>query len=658
MKTLFTLLSFAIVTPLALAQQNDTIRSATSYGGFAQAGINLHSADFRALPDVPNCCPQFTRGEGRAIAFGGLVGFPVNRSFRMQVRASYMMQDALMSVEEPTVIGVNGVATDGLFVHEIDATLSSFGIDPLFVYPLTPQLELYGGMRLGAMVTKRFHQEERLTKPADVGTFPNGSRTRNEYEGDIPRATTVTAALLAGAGYRLPLNALGSLFLVPEVFFQYGITPIVSGYTWSAHAIRAGVSIVYSPVNVIVPPPPPPPPKPKPVLAASVKAFGIEADGTTRDVATIRSEEFISSQLVPLLTYIFFDKNSSQIPSRYHHLSRDEAASYQLPTSLKTKTFDVYHNALNIIGRRMKLHPKSVVTITGCNNNDAEEKNNRALSRQRADAVATYLTTVWGIEPNRLRTSARNLPQQPTSATEEGGTEENQRVEISSDTWELIEPIALLDTVRVVDPTRVRFVPDVQADAGVANWKLEAKQNNALLTMFQGTSKPEASDWSIDPATIDVKSGSRKVEYTLMVRDAEGQVVTTPVQEIAVDHLTIQKKRTERIADKEIDRYNLILFDFDQTALSPSNQRIATIVKQRLNPNSTITVTGYTDRIGDAEYNRKLSESRALSTLTSLGITTATTRGVGEEELLYDNSLPEGRFYSRTVSIYVETPIK
>jgi hypothetical protein len=32
--------------------------------------------------------------------------------------------------------------------------------------------------------------------------------------------------------------------------------------------------------------------------------------------------------------------------------------------------------------------------------------------------------------------------------------------------------------------------------------------------------------------------------------------------------------------------------------------------------------------------------------------------GMGEKRLLYDNSNPEGRYYSRTVTVIVETPVE
>ena len=63
-------------------------------------------------------------------------------------------------------------------------------------------------------------------------------------------------------------------------------------------------------------------------------------------------------------------------------------------------------------------------------------------------------------------------------------------------------------------------------------------------------------------------------------------------------------------------------------------------------------------RTGDANYNKKLSLDRADATKKALGINNAITNGIGNEELLYNNDLPEGRFYCRTVNIIVKTLIK
>ena len=61
--------------------------------------------------------------------------------------------------------------------------------------------------------------------------------------------------------------------------------------------------------------------------------------------------------------------------------------------------------------------------------------------------------------------------------------------------------------------------------------------------------------------------------------------------------------------------------------------------------------------MGDELYNEKLSQGRANTLAKSLNIPFDYVKGLGESILLYNNDLPEGRFYCRTVEVIVETPI-
>jgi len=56
-------------------------------------------------------------------------------------------------------------------------------------------------------------------------------------------------------------------------------------------------------------------------------------------------------------------------------------------------------------------------------------------------------------------------------------------------------------------------------------------------------------------------------------------------------------------------------------------------------------------------FNKKISSKRAKAVADRLKIPSAQVEGVGETEILYDNSTPEGRYYCRTVQITIETPI-
>ena len=69
-------------------------------------------------------------------------------------------------------------------------------------------------------------------------------------------------------------------------------------------------------------------------------------------------------------------------------------------------------------------------------------------------------------------------------------------------------------------------------------------------------------------------------------------------------------------------------------------------------------IVGYTDRLGEEQHNQELSAQRALSTARALGVPTSSASGAGESQLLFDNNLPEGRFYSRTVNVTIKTPVE
>lgn len=82
-------------------------------------------------------------------------------------------------------------------------------------------------------------------------------------------------------------------------------------------------------------------------------------------------------------------------------------------------------------------------------------------------------------------------------------------------------------------------------------------------------------------------------------------------------------------------------------------------IRERLAPGATVRIDGYTDHVGLEEHNIQLSSARAASVRRALGADIPEERieirANGESDL-FDNSLPEGRYYCRTVHITVETP--
>jgi outer membrane protein OmpA-like peptidoglycan-associated protein len=105
---------------------------------------------------------------------------------------------------------------------------------------------------------------------------------------------------------------------------------------------------------------------------------------------------------------------------------------------------------------------------------------------------------------------------------------------------------------------------------------------------------------------------------------------------------------------------NDILFDFNSSSLrtaSRTSLRDMSDVFQKY-PNTTISVQGYTDSIGSASYNARLSERRADSVtnyLQNLGVGSSRINaiGYGESSPRATNNTASGRQQNRRVEIHI-----
>jgi outer membrane protein OmpA-like peptidoglycan-associated protein len=373
----------------------------------------------------------------------------------------------------------------------------------------------------------------------------------------------------------------------------------------------------------------------------------------------IKIEEFVSRQMYPLLPYIFFDYNASVIPARYHRLNGEESGAFSENKFFNADAMRVYYDVLNIIGKRLQEYPKTKVTITGCNDNTSSgESGNLSLSRSRADEVRQYLRRTWNIDTIRMEVRERNLPEKPTISKDSIGIEENRRVEISSASWEIMQPTLVYDTLLVPSAPVIRFKTSAKADAGIAKATLRAFQGERTLKQYASLSALDpVVEWNTAREQSTIPRSEDKMKFSYEVLDTDGRSAM-PIDSIPVEQVTIRKKRSLRIKDKEIDTYRLILFDFDSPEVGPENARIIKgLVLPNVKEKSTIQVTGFTDKLGSAEVNQRLSEGRARSVANLVASSQTTAKGFGAKMTIYPNEIPEGRFLSRTVEVRVETPI-
>jgi len=680
-KILSFLVFFIVISSYSYSQEyaEEPFTPRDSYGIFAGAGFNLHSADFKSFSGIPSCCPGYESGEGFGINVGAFYSTPLGDLIDLTLRAKYMQLGGDLSrIEEETGTTLSGGDQIIEFEHRFGADINSVALEPLLEYKLSDQLRLRGGFRVGYILNGDLTEHvEEIVSPSNglfVDENGNTSRTRNSYEGEISEMSTLNAALVFGASYDLPLNSSYTLFLVPSVDISLGLTSFVPDFGWTANTIAGGLGLRYAPRAVvkpkpILPPPPPPPPPPLPPppptvpkLDASILAVSVNDNGQESDVSSIKIEEFFLNRTHPLLNYIFFDENSADIPKRYARISESEKEDYSFKQLFDLKTMEVYYEILNIVGKRMQFYPQAKIELVGCNSDQGLEKGKEALSRDRAETVKKYLVNEWDIEAERISIKARNLPDNPSNIREADGIVENRRVEMNANIPQIFEPMIIKDTLRTSNPPHVRFKPTVKSDIGSQRWRIITYQNGRELKTFSGTGKiPTAVDWDLETEKEQdyIPTMDKPLQYRMQIVDNDNKMWESEMQELPVEQVTIEYKFENVLPDKEFDIYSMIGFGYNSAELNDRNIFIADKAKKRLRSYSNTDIIGYSDRLGNELANQRLSQRRAYNVAEYLALNPETNaRGLGEKKLLYDNDYPEGRFYSRTVVISIITPIE
>jgi len=596
--------------------------------------------------------------------------------------------------------------------HNILTALSIVSLEPTFRYSPIYDLNLHLGFKFGIPIASSFNQNSVITSPDYVVFKDTDGFKRNVDAGDeIPEVNGFHSSLALGVGYEFPLAK--KLYIIPEVRYFLALND-VNIDDWKPNHLRFDVAFKYYSV----------PSKEKPVIidtlykrdtlivknpnvvepkvelvSTDITENTDESDerifvtqtinekyektiprdilitaklsGDIEDVKQIVIEELEMEEGFPLLPYVFYGKGKGRLKNtsqklRYSIQTDDRVWNYNDMTynfnedSLDWNTLDIHSDLLNIIGKRMTNNPNAEINIIGTNNNTGIEKQNIALSEQRANSVKEYLVNNWGIDASRISTDSRNLPAIPGNSDMPDGKVENQRAEIESDDYEILKPVYLKDIVKVSNPPIVNIMPEVSSsdEESEVDYNLTIKQDNNILRLVNSSDIGDSGyDWNVleDPQPLLDKP----VEVVLNAKDQFGnEAIDTKTTE--VEQLTIKKKRFELKDDNRIEKFALIVFDYDKSTLSNRHKKVLDDIKSRIEPNSIITIEGYTDRTGSAEYNKNLAKRRAEEVNRYIGTknNNITLKAVGEDKLLYNNNIPQGRNYSRTVLVKIVTPIK
>jgi outer membrane protein OmpA-like peptidoglycan-associated protein len=391
-------------------------------------------------------------------------------------------------------------------------------------------------------------------------------------------------------------------------------------------------------------------------------------------------EERATRQLFPLLNYVFFDEDKGTLPARYVLFKNASQTAGFSDERIPGGTFEKYYTVLNIYGYRMLKFPNVKVDIVGCLDEVNEDKNS-TLSKDRAKVVYDYLRNIWNIPAERMKMQSRGYPELRSNIKDTFGVVENRRTELrfngpEEEVWQVMKPILDNDPTVYPSPDKLTFGMRNGIDNSlVKSRRIEVTRNATKWKTLTDVGTTDASkdwDWQNDDSEFPKEKVETTVkeaqiapyEATLIVTAQNGAECKSDPIKIPVLRVSSIGRTVEITGEKTLEKYNLILFPFDSPVAGPLNERILNeYVFGRVKSSSDIKVEGHTDVVGLDTRNKKLSEDRASTV--ERGIRAKTNkfasleaRGTGEEEELYTNLLPEGRFFNRTVQVKIETPLQ
>ncbi len=617
-KCLIFVLAITTFLSFSTAQAGDKLQPKWWFGVAGGANFNFYSGEIKSLNTaIPTLSVPFKKGSGTGLFLAPLLEYRHDPIFLGILTIGFDGRGG--SFDE--------VATGGI-EQSLSTTVNYLSVEPAVrITPFDFGLHFFAGPSLGFNAAKSFEHE---------------TTSATAQKGDINNIRGTVFGGKIGVGYDIPLTSPDAdlqIQLAPFASVNFGQGPR-SVEKWSLTTLRAGVAVKFG------------------TTAEIKKIVEKEIQFSVRAPKIIPIERKVK-ETFPIRNYVFFDEFSMTIPSRYIQLTKEQADNFQedhliepKPTDLigrSARQLTVYYNVLNVFGDRMRLMPNTSITLIGSSENGASE------GKKLAESIKNYLVDVFGINPNRIEIVGSEKPQIPS--VQPGGKRElnlvkpeDRRVEIASNSIELLEPIQIISLQEEPLDSDV-IINTSGAEQILSSWMVEVT-NAAGATQNFG------------PFTADQERISGK---TILGGKTDGKYKVTLVGQTKGGQ-TVRKEESIRLvkADKPEDELGLrfsILFEFDQSKTVATYDRfLSTVVAPLIPEGGSVIIHGHTDVVGEESYNLKLSQSRARDAMQVIEreLTKAGKRrvkfdtyGFGEDarRAPFENRFPEERFYNRTVII-------
>jgi len=222
--------------------------------------------------------------------------------------------------------------------------------------------------------------------------------------------------------------------------------------------------------------------------------------------------------------------------------------------------------------------------------------------------------------------------------------------------------LQITDAAGAPPPVSPREAPEVKGKGGFLGLGRTALGASSLLNGLPVTVK--TVQWNDGLVASRVTLKNNDLATAAMIRTGTAQRFAEHDVAIA-DNAAATEALRGRMGD--IDKYNIknttnVYFDTGKWQLSSQAEQELCATAQEANAmdNALLLVVGYTDSVGDEDYNQTLSERRAGRVVNFLQqkcnwapYRMLTPTGMAESDPLADNETPTGRAQNRRVSVNI-----
>lgn len=594
-------------------------------------GIVSYDANFSSFEGISKC-GIYESGTGKNLRGRLFAEYKVLDFLNVGIHAGYLTKDGILNKPDTAFARNLNTGQVGIIETNSQLDISINAIDLGVDFNFLLQENLFNGP-LFLNISPSIHLLNSGTyKQTEIIENPDGAAfkiddkilfERINAEGEF---TTLSSSVLnLSAALYNNSKIAENLYLIQRVGFANDMGSLLEDADISSFTFIAsiGIKVSFDEKEEYTPPIPPQKPiQPLPIEPKPIASISFESEFDYNKSYIEKGDKLIAT--TPLILAVFFNKNSSEIPSRYN---------FNMGSNIEP--IENHYNLFSDIIEILNDDQNAKLALLG-STSGKDENNNIKLAEKRVESVKDKFIEM-GLNPERIVVSSSVNPRIITNPDYETGLEENRRVEID-----------------LINANSVEFIKKTEFEKlyGIVNFEVDYK--NLKETPTLSSSLLDKKEELIQ--NIFSKRFEKDLLETKELIEIKSALEADGLVEKDNEIVNIEKLEHRNVELKTDEFEAVLVFDFADSKLKNETQKLLLQLIQLLPNGKTIQIVGNSDNIGLERYNIKIADERAQNAIEFIQNNTDKTFNFEKvtNSYKFDESTPQGRYLNRSIIIRIK----